>query len=87
MSRIPIPEPNPNRIGACPDCGNYRTDGRPPYLHYPGCPKEGDLQIDRWLDEMASGDLGGPTIYATEADAQTALSLGVAEVTVIPPES
>jgi hypothetical protein len=70
-----IPEPNPRRLGACPDCGNYRTDGRPPYLHRPGCPREGDLEIDRFLAESAAG----PALYETEADVDRALALGVRE--------
>lgn len=57
-----VSEPNPRRVGACPDCGSYRSDGRPPYLHGDGCPRAGDLQIDRWLREMATGDHGGPTL-------------------------
>lgn len=24
--------------GQCPDCGSYRSDGRPPEQHEPGCP-------------------------------------------------
>lgn len=28
-----------------------RLDGTDPYLHLPGCPREGDLQVDRWLRE------------------------------------
>jgi hypothetical protein len=66
-------------MGACPDCGNYRLDGKPPYLHKPGCPREGDLQIDRWLAERAAGDLGGPTLYEDEAAAARARDLGVRE--------
>jgi hypothetical protein len=54
--------PNPRRIGACPDCGSYRADGRPPYLHHDGCPRAGDLQIDRYLAELAAGDLAGPPL-------------------------
>jgi hypothetical protein len=61
-------EPNPFRVGACPDCGSYRTDGRPPYLHNPGCPREGDLQLDRWVAEQQGGDHGVPTLYCTEPD-------------------
>ena len=56
-------QPNPRRIGACPECGSYRSDGRPPYLHHQGCSKEGDPQIERWLAEEQAGDHGGPTIY------------------------
>jgi hypothetical protein len=58
--------PNPHRVGACPDCGSYRTDGRPPYLHQPGCPHEGELQLERWLQEYQSGDHGGPVLYCTD---------------------
>jgi hypothetical protein len=76
---VPVPEPNPRRVGACPDCGNWRLDGRPPYLHRPGCPREGDLQIGRFLAELAAGDQAGPTLYETEADAELARSLGVRE--------
>jgi hypothetical protein len=54
--------PNPDRIGACPECGNYRTDGRPPYLHHDGCSHDGDLQIDRFLAELAAGDLAGAPV-------------------------
>jgi hypothetical protein len=56
-------EPNPGRVGACPECAAYRSDGRPPYLHHPGCSREGDLQMERFLDEQARGDLGGPTLW------------------------
>jgi hypothetical protein len=54
--------PNPTRIGSCGECGAWRADGRFPYLHRPGCSWEGDLQIDRYLAELAAGDLGGPPI-------------------------
>ena len=74
-----IPEPNPRRLGACSYCGNYRLDGRPPYLHNPGCPREGELQIDRYLAELASEDANGPTLYETEADAARAREVGVRE--------
>ena len=57
--------PNPHRIGACPECGSWRSDGRPPYLHNHGCPHEADLQIGRWLEEEHAGDHGGPTLYCT----------------------
>jgi len=60
--------PNPHRVGACPDCGNWRSDGRPPYLHKPGCPHEADLQTGRWLQEQQAGDHGGPTLYCTDPD-------------------
>lgn len=72
-----IPEPNPRRLGACPGCGNYRTDGRPPYLHRPGCPDEDDPQIERWLAELTAGDFGGPALYETADDAARARALGV----------
>ena len=49
--------PNPRRVGACPGCGNYRADGRPPYLHPDWCPDAGDLQVDRYLAELQAGDL------------------------------
>jgi hypothetical protein len=54
--------PNPSRAGACGGCGSYRADGRPPYLHHPGCPHD-DLQIDRYLRELAAGDLAGPALW------------------------
>ena len=77
-----IPEPNPGRAGACAECGAYRLDGRPPYLHRPDCSREGDLQLDRYFDEMSRGDLGGPTLYGTDADAARARELGVQETVV-----
>jgi hypothetical protein len=58
--------PNPHRAGACPSCGSYRADGRPPYLHAAGCPGEADLQISRWLQEQQTGDHGGPPLYCTD---------------------
>lgn len=64
----PIAEANPHRVGACSECGSYRTDGRPPYLHKPGCSHEGDPQMDRWLAEQATSDHGGPVLYCTEHD-------------------
>lgn len=64
----PVQEANPHRIGACPECGAYRTDGRPPYIHKDGCPHEGDLQMERWLAEQQTGDHGGPVLYCTEHD-------------------
>jgi hypothetical protein len=54
--------PNPDRIGACPDCGSYRADGRPPYLHHEGCLREDDLQLDRFMDETRRQDLNGPVV-------------------------
>jgi hypothetical protein len=72
-----IPEPNPGRVGACEECGAYRLDGRPPYLHKPWCSREGDLQLDRYFDEMSRRDFGGPTLYGSEADAARARELGV----------
>jgi hypothetical protein len=63
-----IQEANPHRVGACPECGNYRTDGKPPYLHNPGCPRENDLQIERYLTELQTGDLGAPVLYCGEHD-------------------
>lgn len=59
--------PNPGRSGACPDCGAYRADGRPPYLHYRGCRYEDEPpQIGRWLRETALGDPHhGPAVTAT----------------------
>jgi hypothetical protein len=59
---------NPHRIGACPGCGSYRTDGRFPYIHKDGCPRESDLQMNRWLAEQRTGDHGGPVLYCTEHD-------------------
>ena len=79
-----IPEPNPGRVGACGECGAWRLDGRPPYLHKPGCSQEGDLQMGRFLAEMAAGDHGGPTLYATEADAALAREMGVERAAVAP---
>lgn len=73
-----IPEPNPGRVGACAECGLYRPDGRPVYLHKPGCSREGDLQLDRYFAELAAGDFGGPVLYATQEDADLARELGVA---------
>jgi hypothetical protein len=75
-----IPEPNPRRVGACRYCGAWRLDGRPPYLHHPGCPDEHDLQLDRYFAEMR-GEVpaNGPTLYETEADAARARELGVRE--------
>lgn len=61
-------EPNPHRLGACAECGAYRVDGRPPYLHKPWCYRAGDLQFDRWLAEEQAGDHGGPVLYCTEHD-------------------
>jgi len=58
-----IIEPNPHHAGACIGCGSYRYDGRHPYLHHPGCPDEGDLQMDRSLREKAAGDSHGPPLY------------------------
>lgn len=63
-----LKEPNPHRAGACPACGNYRYDGRHPYLHEPGCPDEDDPQIDRWLAERQSGDQGGSLLYCSSHD-------------------
>lgn len=54
--------PNPARTGACPECGTYRSDGRPPYLHRPGCELGGDLQLDRWLAELTAAAHGGPAV-------------------------
>lgn len=71
-----VPEPNPRRVGACPGCGNYRTDGRPPYLHYRGCPGEDDLQVGRFLAEIRAGP-GGAVLYETDADVAAALAAGV----------
>lgn len=85
MADLAIPEPNPRRIGACLYCGSYRLDGRPPYLHNPGCPREDDLQVDRYLAEQAAGDLGGPTLYEDEASAARARELGVREAAAYEP--
>jgi hypothetical protein len=54
--------PNPARVGACGECGAWRADGRFPYLHHEGCRWEGDLQIGRYLAELAAGDLAGPPL-------------------------
>jgi hypothetical protein len=77
----PYPEPNPRRLGACPGCGNYRADGRHPYLHRDGCGDENDLQADRFMDEIRAGDPGGPVLYETDADAERAQAAGVTNVT------
>lgn len=77
-----IPEPNPGRVGACGGCGNYRTDGRPPYLHHPGCPHEDDLQMGRFLAEAAAGDHGGPVLYGDVWDEARARDLGVRDTAV-----
>jgi hypothetical protein len=61
-------ERNPHRVGACDECGAYRFDGRPPYLHRDGCPRAGDRQFDRWLAEEQAGDHGGPVLYCTAHD-------------------
>jgi hypothetical protein len=61
-------EANPHRAGACTECGSYRTDGRPPYIHRDDCPREGDLQLGRWSTEQQAGDHGGPVLYCTEHD-------------------
>lgn len=66
MSDFTVTGPNPHRVGACPSCGSYRSDGRPPYLHYPGCPSETDAQIGRWLRELEAGDFGGPVLRCTD---------------------
>lgn len=34
--------------GQCP-CGSYRLDGKPPVLHYPGCPHKDD-HLEHVLD-------------------------------------
>jgi len=68
IPRGPVREANPHRVGACPDCGSYRTDGRPPYIHKDDCPREGDLQLDRWLAEQETGDHGGAVLYCAEHD-------------------
>jgi hypothetical protein len=65
-TRPAVSGPNPHHVGACPECGSYRADGRPPYLHQPGCPHESDLQFGRWLREHQSGDHGGPPLYCTD---------------------
>jgi hypothetical protein len=57
---------NPHRAGACSECGAWRTDGRPPYLHEESCSRHGDLQLERWLAEQQAGDHGGPVLYCTE---------------------
>jgi hypothetical protein len=56
--------PNPHRIGACGECGSFRADGRPPYLHKPDCSRAGDLQLGRWIAEL--GDLAGPPLTGAE---------------------
>jgi hypothetical protein len=61
--------PNPARIGACGECGAYRADGRPPYLHQPSCSRAGDLQLDRFITEMAAGDTAGPPLLTEEGQA------------------
>jgi hypothetical protein len=54
--------PNPQRLGACPGCGAWRSDGRPPYLHRDGCRRAGDPQLARWADDLRLGDHGGPVL-------------------------
>lgn len=54
--------PNPDRLGACPDCGSYRSDGRPPYLHRDGCARKDDLQVARFMQEAARSNWNGPVI-------------------------
>lgn len=66
IPRGPVSEANPHRVGACAECGAYRTDGRAPYIHKDGCSREGDLQLDRWHAEERTGDHGGPVLYCTE---------------------
>jgi hypothetical protein len=39
---------------------------RAPYLHHDGCPAQDDLQVDRFLAEMRSGDTGGPPLYCAD---------------------
>jgi hypothetical protein len=58
--------PNPHRIGACPECGAYRADGRFPYLHPPSCSHHGDLQAERFIAEFRSGDTCGPPLTGWE---------------------
>lgn len=40
-----------NAACGCP----LRIDGTEPYLHRDGCPRQGDLQIERWLREYGGG--------------------------------
>ena len=65
---LPLQVANPHRVGACAECGAYRTDGRPPYIHKDGCSREGDPQLDRWLAEQRTADHGGPVLYCAEHD-------------------
>ena len=62
-SNVQVTGPNPHRVGACGECGAYRADGRPPYLHQPECPLAMDPRMDRWLAEFRADDLGGPPLY------------------------
>lgn len=32
--------------GQCAECGNYRSDGKPPILHHPGCSHRDDWKAD-----------------------------------------
>lgn len=44
-------------VGQCRACGAYRSDGKPPILHYPGCtdyPDGYDLALDRVLGHGAT---------------------------------
>jgi hypothetical protein len=63
--------PNPQRVGACTECGAYRADGRPPYLHYEGCRLFGDPQLERFVAEMGTpAGHSGPVLagYAVSCD-------------------
>jgi hypothetical protein len=46
-------EHGPTAACGCP----ARIDGTDPYLHRDGCPRQGELQVQRWLAER--GDGGG----------------------------
>lgn len=35
-----------DRPGACQECGSYRLDGKPPYLHADGCSQYWTLRVD-----------------------------------------
>jgi hypothetical protein len=60
--------PNPGHVGACAECGSFRADGRPPYLHRPGCSAGDASQAERFVSEFLADDINGPTIWQSRQD-------------------
>lgn len=54
--RTATPAANSGEPGGTATCGcPLRVDGTDPYLHRDGCPRQGELQVGRWLAEYGGG--------------------------------